>query len=278
MGRCPWLFMLLLIAACTPDASIALGPRLVQEVTLGPSAVLPTRALSPSPSPIVIAVATAAPMAVTIVADVPDFVLVTPTLPPSKTPTRTPTITSTFTRTPLATATSPFSATSALPPPINFSSTGRAAQPCQANWFFIQPQLPQCPLGEALVSQAAFQHFQQGSMIWVAQQTAIYAVYDGLTIPRWQVFRDTYVEGAPEADLSDSAPPFTWQPRRGFGEVWRTHPDVRQRLGWSLQESEEPYTTQVQIASDGTIFLAEPGGGIIGLRPGGQGWDRYPGA
>jgi hypothetical protein len=215
----------------------------------------------------------------TIVAEQPDFVLVTATLPPSKTPTPTPTITPTFAPTRPPTVTRPVIVVGQPFPAFSGPSSGQQPGfPCETSWFFSQPALSLCPLGNALVSTAAFQPFQQGFMIWIQSQDAIYAVYDGSTLPRWQVFRDTYVEGAPEIDVAISPPPFTWQPRRGFGEVWRDQPDVRQRLGWAISDKEEPYLAQVQIASDGTIFLVEAGGGIIGLRPGGQGWDRYPGS
>ena len=279
MGKCPYLaVLLLLLVACTSDTSIAVGPRLVQEVTLEATAIMPTRVLSPTPSPVLIPVQASEPVAVTIVADRPDYVLLTATLQPSKTSTATPTITPTNAPTRSPTVTRPVVVVQQYPVLSGPSSAEQPGFPCQTNWFFDQPVLALCPLGNALVSSAAFQPFQQGFMIWVQSQDAIYAVYEGATLPRWEVFRDTYVEGAPEIDDSTSPPAFTWQPRRGFGVVWRDHPTVRQRLGWAISAQEEPYMTQVQIASDGTIFLVGAGGGIIGLRPGGQGWERYPGS
>lgn len=275
MGKCPyWIVLLLVLVACTSDPNVAVGPRLVQEVTLEPTAIMPTRSLSPTPSPIAIPVVASEQVAATATAGTPGFVLVTATLPPSKTPTPTATITPTFT----ATIPPTISQIVLVTQPYPFYSGPSANQggpPCPANWFFAQPVVSVCPLSNALVSAAAYQPFQQGVMIWIQSQDAIYSVYDGATLPRWEVFRDTYVEGAPEEDMSSSAPPFTWQPRRGFGEVWRNHPDVRQRLGWAISEKEEPYTAQVQIAADGTIFLAEPRGGIISLQAGGQSWGRY---
>ena len=114
-------------------------------------------------------------------------------------------------------------------------------------------------------------------MIWVQQQRSIYTFYDSARAPRWEVFQDSYTDDQPETDpsLNAQAPPYTWQPRRGFGLIWRSKPGVRDRIGWAVREWEEPYAIQVQIAMDGAIFLADPHGGIIGLQPGGRDWDRY---
>jgi hypothetical protein len=128
-----------------------------------------------------------------------------------------------------------------------------------------------------LTSEASYLQFQQGFMIWVGRQRSIYTVYDSANPPRWEVYQDAYSDGQPETDpaLGPLAPPYTWQPRRGFGLVWRNNAGVRQRIGWAVREWEEPFTIQVQIATSGAIFLADPHGGIIVLQPGGRDWDRY---
>jgi hypothetical protein len=269
------VLMLVMIAACTTDPRQAGQPRLVLESTLRPTDVLPGLMLSPSP--IVIPVATverSTPLAmVTVAGSNPDFVLLTPTLPPSKTSTPTATQTPTDTLTPTITDTPQFLPQVVLSPP-NVSS---AQQPCAITWFFAKSLTSSCPLGSALVSTASFQQFQQGFMIWVGQQDAIYVVYDSARQPRWEVFRDNYEDSMPEYDpaLGLQNPPYTWQPRRGFGLLWRSNEAMKERLGWAVREWEEPYTTQLQIATDGTIFLVDPRDGIIGLQAGGRDWDRY---
>ncbi|MAS34629.1 MAG: hypothetical protein CL610_11525 [Anaerolineaceae bacterium] len=289
MGQRPFLLLLLvLLAACTSDPAINARPRLVGEATLNPTAVMPTRIATSTP--VVIPVVTSesiSPLEVgTIEGSIPDFVLITPTLPPSKTPTPTATISPTPTRTPPPTRT--------VPPPLfptyvvaTPGVVGPAVNPvvnnqaCTSGWFFAQPVVTStCPFNEALSSAAAYQQYQQGFMIWVGQQDSIYTVYDSAEQPRWQVFKDDYEDGMMEIDhaLSMLAPPYTWQPRRGFGLIWRENPTVRERLGWAVREWEEPYDARVQIGADGSIFLAEPRGGIIALQPGGRDWDRYTGS
>jgi hypothetical protein len=120
--------------------------------------------------------------------------------------------------------------------------------------------------------------FQQGFMVWIGEQDAIYVLYDSANTPRWQVFHDTFEEGMLEFDPDwGEGPPYTWQPRRGFGKVWRERADVRQRIGWAVREWSEPYTAQVQTATDGSFFIQESRGGVFNLLPNGSDWKRYEG-
>jgi hypothetical protein len=112
-------------------------------------------------------------------------------------------------------------------------------------------------------------------MLWVQQQDAIYVFYTGATT-QWQVYNDAYTDGMPDTDPAyASAPPGTYQPRRGFGLLWRTSAEVRNRLGWALVDYETPYSPQLQIATDGTIYISEPSGAVLSLSPGGSSWVRF---
>lgn len=290
MGKRPLygVVILLLLAACTPERAVIPngGAQLVQDVTLAPTVAQPTRILSPTPSPIVIPVLTSELISpLEVVTLEASFVLVTPTLPPSKTPTITPTQTSTVTSTSRPTLTpnvfvaTPFPATTPngvvpLPTAIGVNPV----QGCSITWFFKQVVPASCPLNPPLVSSGSFQQFQNGFMLWIGQQDAIYVLYDSANFPRWQVFNDTFEDGMADTDPAyNNAPAYTWQPRRGFGLLWRNNSALRERLGWAVTEYENPYTTQVQIASDGTIYINEPRDGIFTLTPGGSEWKRYEG-
>jgi hypothetical protein len=285
-----WLLAVLIavLAACASDP-IAEGPRLVQDFTLAPTeveGVLPTRFLSPTPERTLPPDPTAAPPGevlspleeITLEAD---FVLVTPTLPPSKTPTATPTITETPTITPSPTLTATATATMpAFPTSIIIPVTAPVANPvpqvCDSTWFFIEPRPASCPLNPPMADQGVYQEFQNGYMIWIRPQVAIYVLYHDGTQPRWQVFRDHFVEGMPEFDAAyiDSPFPGTWQPRRGFGLLWRSNQAVRDRIGWATMEWEQPYSAQTQTAADGTVFISVPTG-VFSLQPGGTGWNLH---
>ena len=282
MGKRPTvlsIIILLLVAACTTsEGTIDTGPRLVSDVTLGPATqTLATRMLSPTPlgrTPEVVS-----PLDVVTVDA--EFVLVTPTLPPSKTPTETPTISPT----PPPTFTPTFTATSTntapiLPTSVIIPVTGAVVIPipevCDSTWFFIQPRPANCPLNPPIADQGVYQQFQNGYMVWVRNQDAIYVMYSDNTQPRWEVFRDFFNEGMVEDESTfNNRPPNTWQPRRGFGLLWRGNERVRNRIGWAIQQWEQPYSVQVQTADDGTIFISEPRNAIFGLVPNGINWNLY---
>jgi hypothetical protein len=276
-----------LIAACTSDQVAGeSGPRLVQDSTLTGATPPATSAASLTPrtpqpaTPSTLEVLS--PLQVITVEA--DFVLVTPTLPPSKTPTQTPTVTQTPTQTPTPTVTTTATATlPQFPTSIVIPVTAIIPNPqpivCDSTWFFIQPRPAGCPLAPPLGSQGVYQSFQNGFMIWVGSQDAIYVYYNDAALPRWQVYRDFFDEGMAESDPAYATSPFpgTWQPRRGFGMLWRSNEIVRSRIGWATLEWEQPYSVQVQTGSDGTIFMNAADGAIFAAIPGGNVWARYAG-
>lgn len=302
MGKRPFwiIFFAVFFAACS-NASQIVGndaPRLLEDVTLPPTTPTVTRVLSATPTPAPPQASTPTPLQVVTIQSA-NVVLITPTLPPSKTPTNTPTPLPTATNTPPATATSfviiatsGFSSSAFIvstPTPVGFTGVGGGfgggavdtaviAPTCAVAWFFTQPILPNCPAGAASTSPASYQQFQNGFMFWVGQLDAIYVLYSDGGQPRWQVFQDNFADGMAESDPAyDNAPAGTWQPRRGFGKVWREQSGVRERLGWALMEGEAGYSAQLQVGDDGAVFLNDPRGLIYRLQSSGTDWTRYGG-
>ncbi len=282
------LAALMLFAACVPErAAPPGGVQLVQDVTLAATTPAATRVLSPTPSPVVIPISTSelnSPLE--IVTAESSFVLVTPTLPPSKTPTNTATQTSTATPTPRPTITPNLAISTPIPiPPINNNGIVPLPTPlgsnsgvsgCTIPWFFTQLVPTACALNPAVSGSGAFEQFQNGFMLWMGEQHAIYVLYDTANYPRWQVFNDIFQDGMPDTDPAyDNAPPNAWQPRRGFGLLWRSNPSLRDRIGWGVTQYETPYTIQIQTGSDGTIYMNEPRGGVFTLSPNSSDWKRY---
>jgi hypothetical protein len=100
---------------------------------------------------------------------------------------------------------------------------------------------------------SAFQPFESGSMIWREDTDQVYVLFrDG----SWAVFDPTWVEGEPEQDPEIVPPEGLFQPKRGFGKVWRDNLDVRSGLGWALQE-EAGYTALVQGFERGELVRIE---------------------
>ena len=283
--RCPviLLIVILLLGACSNigDAEVGSdGPLLLRDVTLPPS----TPGQTPN-APLIIATSfgitpeIVSPLdKVTLPAD---FVLVTPTLPPSKTPSQTPTMTSepppsqTPTVTVTSTQTQPILPTSVIIP-VTSVAVQPIAEVCDRTWFFIQPRPESCPRNTPLADQGVYQQFENGYMIWVRRTDAIYVLYNDSTNPRWEVYRDYFVEGMPEK-FNMAPPPNRWEPVRGFGLLWRNNPTVRSRIGWATQQRELPYSVQLQIGDDNAIFLNDPSGNIFGLTSDRNSWTLYAG-
>lgn len=286
--RWPLLIMCcftLLLAACNGREDIQTGPRLVSDVTLGPPTQIPpttvvTATRTPTPTPIRLTPEVVSPFSlVTVEAN---YVIVTPTLPPSKTPTQTPTFTPSPTETATPTRTVTATATVFVLPtsqiiPITQQVAVPINQVCDSTWFFIQPRPDSCPLNPPNASQGVYQTFENGHMVWVASQDAIYVLYNDALLPRWEVYRDYFVEGMVEAvsEFENPPAPNLWQPRRGFGLLWRSNAAVRQRIGWGTMELELPYSVQVQTANNGTLFISKVGSGVFGLLPNGSAWNDY---
>lgn len=306
---------LCLMTGCAPASDpLNSGPRLLQDVALDATTPAATRVLSPTPdvpttTPEIISAvigdlndgSAAAPnptvgltserisplQVVTVAAD---FVIVTPTLPPSKTPTATPTITVTpsITLTPTitvtATTTAPIFPTSVIFP-VTAPVINPIPQVCDSTWGYIQPPPEGCPLAPPTASQAVYQTFEYGHMVWVGFLDEIFVLYSDnfAVMPRWSRFRDSFEEGEPESDPGYANPPSSnlWQPRRGFGELWRDDmfkTQVRDRVGWATMEWEQGFSTQYQQGREtGSIFITRPDGAVFGLHPSGT-WTLHSSA
>ncbi len=300
-----------LLAGCTVFQQS--GPVLIED-----QPVIPTVAVLPSLTPTVKPSDTATP---TPPPTTPPGLeetaraLVTPTLPPSRTPTTTatPTQTPTFTWTPSWTPPPTQTPLPTFPPPPVVVPTqpvvpvfptvpGQAPLPapsilpemiaaptaptnadgsCVHGWFFSQPAVTGCPFAPAATTDAVYLEFERGRMFWIAVERKIYVLYTDGQLPRWERYPDTWSEGMVERDPSIVGPVGLWQqPRRGFGHLWRSNGHIRARLGWAMAEWEVPITAQLQQAgaeSGATIYLAEQGEGQpIFMMAGDQSnWDTF---
>ena len=101
------------------------------------------------------------------------------------------------------------------------------------------PYADRCP-GEPIYTLAAQQAFENGFMIWLANEAMIYVFYNSgvqgptFTGPYFRAYADRFREGDPENDPTLVPPEGRYQPVRGFGLVWRTEADVRTTLGWAI--------------------------------------------
>jgi hypothetical protein len=104
-----------------------------------------------------------------------------------------------------------------------------------------------CP-EPVFTSDAAEQHFEHGTMIWVKEQETIYVLFEDVpsgSERAAKLFADEWDPSQPDHDSSLVPPDGLYQPVRGFGLVWRQNPEVRERLGWAVDQ-EAAFVTTVQ--------------------------------
>jgi hypothetical protein len=119
---------------------------------------------------------------------------------------------------------------------------------CPTTWFFegdLDPLVPShlCPKENVVTSQAAYESFENGFMMWVASQNLIGAFWDPMPEDRWWgssvIGKDQWVSSMPDSDPGIVPPDGLYQPIRGFGLVWRSwtasgEVSVRDILGWAI--------------------------------------------
>lgn len=150
--------------------------------------------------------------------------------------------------------------------------------PCTYTYFFPQPNyLAACPVDEAVTSAAAEQHFEHGRMIWLGTPQhplftnlpTILVIYDTSEYPQqpWQSYFDHWTPDLPVDDPTIIPPEGLYQPVRGFGQVWRFNPEVRERLGWAITP-ELSYTATLQSVPyepENSVFLSLSDGLVLWL-------------
>jgi hypothetical protein len=283
------------LMACAPEGpTVPSGPVLVQQNTIEPTLAVPTRLLTETPFPnaqVDVSAPTNIPANLEVLSPLEvvtvqaDFIFVTPTHPPSKTPTTTPTFTPTITITPSPTVTVTATATRQLFPtsvimPVEAPVSAPVDRICDSQWFFLEPRPASCPMAPPTASQGVYQEFENGYMIWLGALQAIYVMYNDYSYPRWQVFRDSFNENTMPWDdpqYANAPRANIWQPRRGFGLLWRGDANVRNRIGWATMEWESPYSMTVQQSADNSLFLTDPSNRVFGLFSNGTEWQRYGG-
>jgi len=113
----------------------------------------------------------------------------------------------------------------------------------------------------------AHQDFENGYMFWISTQKVIWVLFKSASDPNkgeWQSYQDTFVDGEPELDPNLTPPnEKLYQPRRGFGKLWRNTQEIKERLGWGTTP-EFSLNTNYVYQPGGTVdasntYVAAPG-------------------
>jgi hypothetical protein len=215
---------IVMVVTATPEPGVILVP-----VTVTP---IPEEGASPTtttaPAQVVVVTATLepgvllVPATVTPTPDGDDSETNAP--PPSETATDEPTATGPPTATPFPTAT----ARPSLTPTPEIFPTDTVAQ-----------------------VQMAEQVFEHGRMFWIRHRRQIWVMQAAPDDPEggdWYCYYDTFEDGEMELDSSLMPPEGLYQPRRGFGKLWRNVPMVQEGLGWAITPEFELTSTYIYRA------------------------------
>lgn len=141
-------------------------------------------------------------------------------------------------------------------PPPTAAQLPTLAQAAEAPLPSLTPTLSAFPTETRAQLFIAQQDFQNGYMFWISTRKIIWVLIATPGNPNtgeWRIYPDTYVEGEPEFDPNLIPPSENlFQPRRGFGKLWRTTPGLREVLGWA---------TTPEFALN-TSYVYQPGGFI----------------
>ncbi len=166
-----------------------------------------------------------------------------------------PTETATFT----ASATpelTPAAATQPGATPAPTASLGSSA-------IVLPGAFPTTTVAQLAVAEQLFEH---GQMFWIRYNRQIWVLIADAQNPNagdWFCFNDTFVEGEPETDPSLTPPdPSLFQPRRGFGKLWRARPDLQESLGWATTSEYELTSAYTYIPGgyvENGVYVSGPG-------------------
>jgi hypothetical protein len=156
------------------------------------------------------------------------------------------------------------------------------------DWFFDEPP-DICPRDAPLLSYAAIQRFEHGSMIWLAAQDTYYILYDSFltpsggqpisaTLKSLQILEgplDLKPGASVDHRVSEPPPDGRLEPVSGFGLVWRGEvngvtaiADLRSRLGWAVAPEygfDTVYQCEMSCDTYWDCYLRGPEGEILHL-------------
>lgn len=116
-----------------------------------------------------------------------------------------------------------------------------------------------CPINPVHTHESASQDFERGFLLWRINPDQVYVMYDDgrLGFYPMSVYPESVRQNPPGGDPNIQPPAGFQQPVRGFGLVWRDNAEVREGLGWAVEEEARAdwyYTFEAQDFVGGTIL------------------------
>lgn len=142
-------------------------------------------------------------------------------------------------------------------------------RPAQADTVSVNTVAIGQPLGSSFTSWAAYQPFEQGSMVWRQDSEDVY-VFTGSERGSVTIVPISVYNNFPAA--SGSPPEGRFVPINAFGRVWANFGEIRPSLGWAVVQ-EQGYDTCITNYQR-HIALSLPPGSVVLVEPGTNTW-RY---
>ncbi len=183
---------------------------------------------------------------------------------PTSTPTRTPTATTvapTPTGTTIAQTPTPTIPACSITPILGFGQIWNT-------YPTVRTRLG-CPVELETSTWSGEESFIGGYMFWRGDLRLIYALFTDGT---WQSFVDTWYDGQLEWDPTIVPPAGYYQPKRGFGKVWREQAGVRDKISWATKE-ERGLNATWQAYQGGLMLWSDALGTFVLYNDGT--WSRY---
>ena len=139
------------------------------------------------------------------------------------------------------------------------------AEPFRA--LFIARRAVGRPLAAATVTPATYLPFERGALLYQADTRTIhlFGLIPGTDGGDHATFPDTWDPGQPVGGGAGPTPGL-YEPARGFGTLWRAHPEVRAQLGYATATAETGYTLTAQtfqtvpVSRAGVTLYTRPDG------------------
>jgi len=117
-----------------------------------------------------------------------------------------------------------------------------------------------CPTASSDVVWAAWETFEKGYMLWRSDTNDVYILCSqqesNLSSGSWRLIEKDW-DGSNPNGVGLTPPPGLYEPKRGFGWVWRTFlGGSKSQIGWA-QEEEKGFCARVQSFENGFIFRSD---------------------
>jgi hypothetical protein len=175
--------------------------------------------------------------------------------------------------------------------PVVLQATNTSAVAVQSTATFGPTQtLSPFPTEVRATLYIAQQDFEHGYMFWISSQRVIWVLFNADSTGKsgeWRSYPDTFLDGEPEFDPNLNPPSANlYQPKRGFGKLWRNTAGLKDQLGWGTTPEFALNTTYVYqqggyldsdnkyVAQPGKHFLTTLSRQVFALSEGDHRWER----